>query len=127
MIGPFIPEHLLKSKQEGKSSEEHQPQEPEVDHAGSSNGEEDDIDAYAPELPPDMLQSKPAQQEVESTSRRRRAPIGPSLPTGPISSHDVEDDIIGPILPGRIEEVGSPAETVLTALILITLYSRKKT
>lgn len=102
MIGPFIPEHLLKSK--GDDSREDQAQET-VDPTAAD--EEDDIAAYAPELPPDMLEPKAAQPQPESTSsRRRRAPIGPSLPTGP-SHDDEDDDVIGPVLPAGIIEVGS--------------------
>jgi len=99
MIGPFIPEHLLKSK--GDDSREDQAQET-VDPTAAD--EEDDIAAYAPELPPDMLEPKAAQPQPESTSsRRRRAPIGPSLPTGP-SHDDEDDDVIGPVLPAGIIE-----------------------
>jgi hypothetical protein len=100
MIGPFIPEHLLKSKLEEQNEQEEQQKEVPV---ADPNDEEDDIDAYAPELPPDMLQPAPA---AESAPKRRRAPLGPSLPSGPVKRYDDdEDDVIGPVLPGGILQV----------------------
>lgn len=104
MIGPFIPEHLLKNKREEQSEQEEE-QKKEYPVA-DPNDEEDDIDAYAPELPPDMLEPAPA---AEPAPKRRRAPIGPSLPSGPASRYedDEEDDIIGPVLPGGIVQVSA--------------------
>jgi hypothetical protein len=94
MIGPFIPEHLLKSKREEQNDKEEQLQE---DSVAVPDDEEVDIDAYAPELPPDMIQPKPA---AEFTSKRRRAPIGPSLPSGPSHKYEEEDEeVIGPVIP----------------------------
>jgi hypothetical protein len=103
MIGPFIPEHLLKNKrEEHDEQEEEQKQE---DPVADPNDEDDDIDAYAPELPPDMLEPAPP---AESAPKRRRAPLGPSLPSGPTRRYDdEEDDVIGPVLPGGIVQVSA--------------------
>lgn len=63
MIGPSIPEHLLKGK--SKQVEE----------------DESSDDDYGPALPPELQQAAPAKRVV-----------GPSFPTGPPPADDSEDD-----------------------------------
>ncbi|CAO3654094.1 unnamed protein product [Mucor hiemalis] len=59
--------------------------------------EEVDPDAFAPELPPDLIEQKQKQQP-QPIGRRRR-PVGPSFPTGPMPPQDDDDYIVGPALP----------------------------
>lgn len=109
MFGPTIPEHLIKKKQEEKNEEELPTESATGDDAPNDVIEDVDayapelppdmIEAYAPELPPDMVQSKPALETPREKGRKRRsAPLGPSFPSGP-ARHDEDDGVIGPILP----------------------------
>jgi hypothetical protein len=110
MIGPFIPEHLVKKKQEEKDKEEEPPIEPTTGDDAAVDATED-IDAYAPELPPDMIeayapelpphmaQSKPVPSTTQDKGHKRRsAPLGPTFPSGP-PNDDEDDGVIGPVLP----------------------------
>lgn len=84
-IGPQIPQHILNKKSTAAA--------PIVEE------EEVDPDAFAPELPPDLIEQKQRQQPQPTTGRRRR-PVGPSLPTGPMPPQQDEDDyMVGPALP----------------------------
>ncbi|KAG9040769.1 hypothetical protein FS837_000198 [Tulasnella sp. UAMH 9824] len=72
MIGPSIPEHLLKGK------------------AKQVEDDESSDDDYGPALPPDM------QKNPEPAPEKRV--IGPSFPTGPPPADDSdEDDDVGPM------------------------------
>ncbi|KAG0167779.1 hypothetical protein DFQ30_005669 [Apophysomyces sp. BC1015] len=119
MIGPEIPSHLLRKGQGNKEDDEHF----NVESAAEDNtaigpvipaellnkrqneqteAEDDadadaDADAYAPALPPDLLE---ARQKVTSEGpRRRRQPVGPSLPVTAYAEDD--DEVIGPALPSN--------------------------
>ncbi|KAG2182369.1 hypothetical protein INT43_007299 [Umbelopsis isabellina] len=109
MFGPTIPEHLLKKKQEEKKGEKLPNETATGDDAPDAVTEDIDayapelppdmIEAYAPELPPDMVQSKTAPDTTREKGRKRRsAPLGPSFPSGP-ARDDEDDGVIGPILP----------------------------
>jgi hypothetical protein len=76
-IGPQIPQHIANRPIETE--------------------EEIDPDAFAPELPPDLVDQRQKQQP-QPTGRRRR-PVGPSFPTGPMPPPEEEDFIVGTALP----------------------------
>ncbi|KAG9001353.1 hypothetical protein FRB90_011637 [Tulasnella sp. 427] len=79
MIGPSIPEHLLKGKAQAGSDDD---------------DDESSDDDYGPALPP-ALQQKPAQPVVQPEKRV----LGPSFPTGPppADDSDDDDDDVGPM------------------------------
>ncbi|KAI8878740.1 hypothetical protein K501DRAFT_258034 [Backusella circina FSU 941] len=90
-IGPVIPPHLLKTKQQPQEEEEEEEEEEEIDP-----------DAFAPALPPDLIRERaePPTSAAPTTGRRRR-PVGPTMPTGPLPpQYDDDDDyMVGPALP----------------------------
>ncbi|RCH92762.1 hypothetical protein CU098_009015 [Rhizopus stolonifer] len=84
MAGPAIPPHILEKRKQQKEEEK----------------EEVDPDEFAPALPPDLLAQRQQQQVTEpQAGKRRRRPVGPSFPTGPLPSEQDNNDIVGPSLP----------------------------
>ncbi|KAI9499173.1 hypothetical protein BDB00DRAFT_866660 [Zychaea mexicana] len=119
-VGPAIPPELLTKKrqertnQEGTHETEEKPSTSPVPPASAAAAEDnnvdnDDPDAFAPALPPDLLEARKKQTQgknVNSTSgsgsgsgRRRRAPAGPALPRA--FEAEADDDVVGPILPSN--------------------------
>ncbi|KAI9032837.1 hypothetical protein CLU79DRAFT_728268 [Phycomyces nitens] len=103
MIGPEIPSHLLKPKQEPEHAKDESTA---VDSpAGTSGGPQlpplDDEDAFLPELPPDLLERRKNVKVVpEDNKHRRRRPVGPAMPSCPLSVATYEDaEEIGPVMP----------------------------
>lgn len=125
-VGPFIPQHLLKKK---KKQESVGPQIPDhILQQKRKNTEDIDIsdsnmtgpqipahlsnkvelvevvdevnpDDFAPALPPDLLQQRQQKTITQPTGRRRR-PVGPTFPSGPMPpTLEEEDYIVGPALP----------------------------
>ncbi|KAI7854871.1 hypothetical protein BDC45DRAFT_568659 [Circinella umbellata] len=99
-VGPSISAEVLAKRRQERSKEEEKPSAPSPPAA--NDDKDDDPDAFAPALPPDLLQARSKQNSTTSTSsgngserRRRRAPAGPALP----SRYDDGDDIVGPSLP----------------------------
>lgn len=87
-IGPQIPQHILNKKSIAAT--------PIVEEE-----EEVDPNAFAPELPPDLIEQQRKQQPQPTTGRRRR-PVGPSFPTGPMPPQQDDDDyMVGPALPSN--------------------------
>ncbi|RUP45276.1 hypothetical protein BC936DRAFT_148378 [Jimgerdemannia flammicorona] len=122
MIGPDIPEHLRKHFSEAaeqpdddaSSQQESEtvmgPQIPagvrlKHDEPEEPAPEDDDPDAYAPALPPELLAARKQASVVKENAPRRRAPVGPTLPPGfgePQGMRmepEQEDWVIGPVLP----------------------------
>ncbi|KAF7728538.1 hypothetical protein EC973_005942 [Apophysomyces ossiformis] len=97
-IGPVIPTELLQKRQKEQS---------EVVEAV----EEDDAAAYAPELPPDLLEAR--KKTTAEGPRRRRQPVGPSLPSAAAAFDEDEDDIIGPTLPSNYNPEESAVRSVM--------------
>lgn len=123
MIGPTIPQELLEKKraknekdnesattQVEESSTDPLQSEPVGDDAVvNSDDNEDDPDAYAPALPPDLLEARRQQKEEravqvenESGRRRRRAPVGPTMPSA-VPRPQEEEEVIGPVLPSNYD------------------------
>ncbi|GAA5805905.1 hypothetical protein HPULCUR_011431 [Helicostylum pulchrum] len=122
-VGPYIPQHLLEKKKEQESAG---PQIPDhILQQKRKNTEETDSnitgpqipahllnkvepvevvaevdpDDFAPALPPDLLQQRQQKTTTQATGRRRR-PVGPTFPSGPMPPPVEEDDyIVGPALP----------------------------
>lgn len=108
--GPQIPPHILNQKRSANNnSDEIAISDEEVNSIGPQipkhvpskstvQVEEEDIspDDFAPELPPDLIVEK--KQQPQPTGRRRR-PVGPSFPTGPLPPAEEDDFIVGPALP----------------------------
>ncbi|KAL7330794.1 hypothetical protein PS15p_205689 [Mucor circinelloides] len=127
VAGPQIPEHLLQQKRSivnedeiatSGNKEEEQVAGPQIPHnildkkrAASTpkkQDEEEDPDVFAPALPPDLLEQRQKQQaypqqeqENQRSGGRRRRPVGPSFPSGPMPMPNTEEDdfIVGPALP----------------------------
>lgn len=101
-IGPQIPQHLL---QKNSNKDEIQISDDEdMNDIGPQipQQEEENPDDFAPALPPDLLeqrqkQQQEPQQQPQPTGRRRR-PVGPTFPVGPIPTAD-DDVVVGPSLP----------------------------
>ncbi|KAI8641755.1 hypothetical protein BD408DRAFT_367666 [Parasitella parasitica] len=114
-LGPQIPQHIFEQKKSTSTINtdeiaisddediEAGPQIPQhiVDQKKST--EEEDPNDFAPALPPDLLEQRQKQQQQPNQRPavgRRRRPVGPSLPSGPIpSSTDDDDFLVGPALP----------------------------
>ncbi|CAG8484469.1 16064_t:CDS:2 [Acaulospora colombiana] len=140
-IGPQIPAHLLSKFQPKDSDEEDSddagphsypdsqldfnektesaqfdPSSPQVssnlEKGGNWDDDEDDLDAYMPELPPDILaerQRKKIEQEKSlgksGTEKRRIGPaMPPSIEYDEYQISEEEDDVVGPVLPKDFKE-----------------------
>ncbi|CAG8681081.1 9282_t:CDS:2 [Dentiscutata heterogama] len=137
-IGPQVPPNLLSKFQGDSDTSEstlnqkldasepnHDPEKrnsqynaqigPQIPLSTEMDEAEEDLDAYLPALPPDLLaerqRKKAAKLEQNVDSQRkgaanpRRRPIGPTLPhPTEYSNFDEEDVVIGPILPKDFEE-----------------------
>ncbi|KAG1294754.1 hypothetical protein G6F66_004927 [Rhizopus arrhizus] len=104
-VGPQMPEHILRQKKQQNEDTTVSPQIPQhiLQQKIQSNPEEIAIereesndDDYTPALPPDLIEQRRNQQKQPG---RRRAPIGPSLPSDFMLQQPDEDDTIGPALP----------------------------
>ncbi|KAI9320436.1 hypothetical protein BX666DRAFT_2024093 [Dichotomocladium elegans] len=91
-VGPVIPPELLARKRQQQES---------VETDEKEDNDSDDADAYAPALPPDLLEERRKRNAAQQPSeRRRRAPVGPALPSSAYDlDHNDDDDIVGPVLP----------------------------
>ncbi|KAI8994832.1 hypothetical protein BDB01DRAFT_846836 [Pilobolus umbonatus] len=99
-IGPYIPPHLLKRKHIEEETVEEEPT----------------PDDFAPALPPDLLeQRKVTTPPTATTTVRRRRPIGPTLPSGPLPVDD-DDDIIGPALPAEYNAEEDSVHSAIKAI-----------
>lgn len=93
VAGPQIPQHILGQKKASLPSKEVEEVENPID--------------FLPALPPDLLeqrqnQKQPSlpQKQQQQIGGRRRRPVGPSFPTGPMPpSNDEDEFIVGPALP----------------------------
>ncbi|KAI8144701.1 hypothetical protein BJV82DRAFT_605918 [Fennellomyces sp. T-0311] len=103
VAGPAIPPELLAKRRQERSQQEETafvgpaiP--PQQQEEPPTHDDSDDPDAFAPALPPDLLEERRKQKERESAGgpRRRRAPVGPSMPR---PYEEEEDDVVGPVLP----------------------------
>ncbi|KAI8078876.1 uncharacterized protein BX664DRAFT_342934 [Halteromyces radiatus] len=106
MIGPSIPEHLLKKKQQEEVLPEEASQ---LDN--NNNDDDDDADAFMPELPPDLQPPTP-----------KRRTMGPALPppgastTAKSTDNDDDDDIIGPALPSQYDVEQASLSSTIAAI-----------
>ncbi|KAL0088547.1 hypothetical protein J3Q64DRAFT_1726382 [Phycomyces blakesleeanus] len=111
-IGPVLPPHLAnRSSSVPETQLPSVPTVPAVDTAPAS----DDEDAFLPELPPDLLEQrkktepKPQIEDRNNNNNnkqqhRRRRPVGPAMPSCPLSVATYEDaEDIGPVLPSSYD------------------------
>lgn len=102
--GPQIPQHILNKMNTAPAVEEDNtvgPQIPQhiLEKMNPSPAVEDiDPDDFAPALPPDLLEQRQKQPPQPATGRRRR-PVGPTFPTGPIPRQEEDEYMVGPALP----------------------------
>ncbi|KAI7897217.1 uncharacterized protein EV154DRAFT_475539 [Mucor mucedo] len=96
--GPQIPQHLLEKMSNVLENDIVGPQIPQ--HILETKPVEEDItpDDFAPALPPDLLEQRQKQTPQPQTGRRRR-PVGPTFPTGPIPNQEEDEYMVGPALP----------------------------
>ncbi|KAI8067182.1 hypothetical protein BC940DRAFT_319615 [Gongronella butleri] len=132
MIGPFIPDHLRKQKEEENNQDEIQISDDEDDNSGShtpprppiagptlpttqndKNDDSDDEDSFMPALPPDLAAERQTAPPAPPAGPRRRV-MGPARPPpGPMpapaasaahqNDDDDDDDTVGPSLPGAYD------------------------
>ncbi|KAI9281548.1 hypothetical protein BY458DRAFT_486940 [Sporodiniella umbellata] len=105
-VGPKIPADILRKRHEEivmSNDEDIEPvrnsEERKTRVSGSQMFLEEEANPsdYTPELPPDLIQQR---RTVQPQPGRRRAPIGPSMPSEFLAQEeDDEDDVIGPSLP----------------------------
>ncbi|KAG1468553.1 hypothetical protein G6F56_003769 [Rhizopus delemar] len=108
-IGPQIPQQVLQKKRDTAERQMHEGEiimsDEESDFGPQYLQQKDDLkqeetavdpDDYTPELPPDLVEHR---RTVQSQPGRRRAPIGPSLPSNLLMQSEPDDDMIGPDLP----------------------------
>lgn len=112
-VGPYIPDHILQQKR--KNADEipisdndqddmtgpHNTSEPVAGPQIPSHlmKKEDEVnpDDFAPALPPDLLEKR--QQKTTQPTGRRRRPVGPTFPTGPMPVPEEDEYMVGPALP----------------------------
>lgn len=96
--GPQIPQHILDKMNPVVENDIVGPQPPQ--HILETKSSEEDVtpDDFAPALPPDLLKQRQNQTTQPQTGRRRR-PVGPTFPTGPIPSQEEDEYMVGPALP----------------------------
>ncbi|ORY97231.1 hypothetical protein BCR43DRAFT_513662 [Syncephalastrum racemosum] len=139
MIGPSIPEHLLKAKREREEKETEEAQEAQTPPADSTPQDQeedddgDDADAFAPALPPDLLEARQKQkQNQESQPKRRVGPVGPTLPPGLQRSYhqgntdeDDDDYVVGPSLPSNYDPEQESKRSAIAAIEARAQQSRE--
>lgn len=95
--GPQIPQHILDKMNSVEQDDTVGPQMPQHILEKANVAEEDiNPDDFAPALPPDLLEQR--QKQTPQTGRRRR-PVGPTFPTGPLPSQEEDEYMVGPALP----------------------------
>jgi hypothetical protein len=138
MIGPSIPEHLLKAKREHEEKETENTGETEAPPSGSTPQDQEDADddadadAFAPALPPDLLEARQKQKEKQDPQPKRRAgAVGPTLPPGLQRSYnqddneDDDDDVVGPRLPSNYDPEQESKQSAIAAIEARAQQSRE--
>lgn len=136
MIGPSIPEHLLKAKREREEKETEEKQETEAPPSESPPNDreaddDDDADAFAPALPPDLLEARQKQKQTHEPQPKRRAgAVGPTLPPGLQRSYleenaDDDDDVVGPRLPSNYDPEQESKQSAIAAIEARAQQSRE--